>query len=171
MICIDNSEWMRNGDYSPSRLQAQTEAVNLLCGAKTQVKSWTLDSIRVFDCAVGCDFRDFFRFVNCSRIRRTRWGSWQWLGKELEFWQLLPLILAKSWPVCTVSRLKAFGSFFDISFAKLNHLFSGLEVGGEINLTAAIQIAQLALKHRQNKNQRQRIIVFAGRYSLSCVHA
>lgn len=38
MICIDNSEWMRNGDYSPSRLQAQTEAVNLLCGAKTQVK-------------------------------------------------------------------------------------------------------------------------------------
>lgn len=37
MICIDNSEWMRNGDYSPSRLQAQTEAVNLLCGAKTQV--------------------------------------------------------------------------------------------------------------------------------------
>ena len=44
-------------------------------------------------------------------------------------------------------------------------------MGGEINLTAAIQIAQLALKHRQNKNQRQRIIVFAGRYSLSCVHA
>ena len=42
--------------------------------------------------------------------------------------------------------------------------FSGLDVGGEINLTAAIQIAQLALKHRQNKNQRQRIIVFAGRY-------
>jgi len=40
-------------------------------------------------------------------------------------------------------------------------------VGGEINLTAAIQIAQLALKHRQNKNQRQRIIVFAGRYRIA----
>lgn len=37
MICIDNSEWMRNGDYSPSRFEAQTEAVNLICGAKTQV--------------------------------------------------------------------------------------------------------------------------------------
>jgi len=50
MICIDNSEWMRNGDYSPSRLQAQTEAVNLLCGAKTQVIIYvfSLDSIRVF---------------------------------------------------------------------------------------------------------------------------
>jgi len=37
MICIDNSEWMRNGDYAPSRFQAQTDAVNLICGAKTQV--------------------------------------------------------------------------------------------------------------------------------------
>lgn len=38
MICIDNSEWMRNGDYAPSRFQAQADAVNLICGAKTQVK-------------------------------------------------------------------------------------------------------------------------------------
>ena len=37
MICIDNSEWMRNGDYSPSRFQAQEDAINLICGAKTQV--------------------------------------------------------------------------------------------------------------------------------------
>lgn len=37
MICIDNSEWMRNGDYSPTRIQAQVDAVNLICGAKTQV--------------------------------------------------------------------------------------------------------------------------------------
>ncbi|KAL9253154.1 26S proteasome non-ATPase regulatory subunit 4-like protein [Drosera capensis] len=36
MICIDNSEWMRNGDYSPNRFQAQADAVNLICGAKTQ---------------------------------------------------------------------------------------------------------------------------------------
>ncbi|KAJ0010803.1 hypothetical protein Pint_34275 [Pistacia integerrima] len=36
MVCIDNSEWMRNGDYSPSRLRAQCDAVSLICGAKTQ---------------------------------------------------------------------------------------------------------------------------------------
>ncbi|KAL3646041.1 proteasome regulatory particle base subunit rpn10 [Castilleja foliolosa] len=36
MICIDNSEWMRNGDYSPTRYQAQSDAVSLICGAKTQ---------------------------------------------------------------------------------------------------------------------------------------
>lgn len=38
MICVDNSEWMRNGDYSPSRFQAQADAINLICGAKTQAK-------------------------------------------------------------------------------------------------------------------------------------
>jgi len=36
MICIDNSEWMRNGDYAPSRMDAQLEAANLICGSKTQ---------------------------------------------------------------------------------------------------------------------------------------
>ncbi|KHG22937.1 26S proteasome non-ATPase regulatory subunit 4 -like protein [Gossypium arboreum] len=35
-------------------------------------------------------------------------------------------------------------------------------MGGEMNLATGIQIAQLALKHRQKKNQQQRIIVFAG---------
>ena len=35
-ICIDNSEHMRNGDYSPTRLQAVCQACNVLCGAKTQ---------------------------------------------------------------------------------------------------------------------------------------
>lgn len=33
---LDNSEWMRNGDYIPSRLEAQHDAANLLCGTKTQ---------------------------------------------------------------------------------------------------------------------------------------
>lgn len=28
---------MRNGDYPPTRFQAQTDAINLICGAKTQV--------------------------------------------------------------------------------------------------------------------------------------
>ncbi|KAG6700772.1 hypothetical protein I3842_08G130300 [Carya illinoinensis] len=38
----------------------------------------------------------------------------------------------------------------------------GLEIGGEMNLASGIQVAQLALKHRQNKKQQQRIIVFCG---------
>ena len=30
MICLDNSEYMRNGDYTPSRLEAQQDAANLI---------------------------------------------------------------------------------------------------------------------------------------------
>ncbi|KAL1531379.1 protein-serine/threonine phosphatase [Salvia divinorum] len=37
-----------------------------------------------------------------------------------------------------------------------------VEVGGEMNLAAGTQVAQLALKHRQNKKQQQRMIVFVG---------
>ncbi|KAA8497656.1 26S proteasome non-ATPase regulatory subunit 4-like [Porphyridium purpureum] len=36
MVCVDNSEYMRNGDYPPSRLDAQTDAVNLVCSAKIE---------------------------------------------------------------------------------------------------------------------------------------
>eukprot|EP01132_Coremiostelium_polycephalum_P001319 gene1319-1665_t len=36
IVCVDNSEWMRNGDFEPSRYDAQKDAVNLLCAAKTQ---------------------------------------------------------------------------------------------------------------------------------------
>lgn len=32
---IDNSEWMRNGDFVPSRLEAQSDAVTFLFNAKT----------------------------------------------------------------------------------------------------------------------------------------
>lgn len=38
-----------------------------------------------------------------------------------------------------------------------------------MDLAAGIQVAQLALKHRQNKKQQQRIIVFAGRFAFYCL--
>lgn len=31
---VDNSEYMRNGDYMPTRLQAQQDAVNTICRFK-----------------------------------------------------------------------------------------------------------------------------------------
>ncbi|MCD7471637.1 hypothetical protein HAX54_012222 [Datura stramonium] len=69
MICIDNSEWMRNGDYSPNR--------------GSRVSHPTSD-----------------------------------LGKNLS-------------------------------------LYARIRDGGEMNLATGIQVAQLALKHRQNKKQQQ----------------
>ncbi|GJN89878.1 hypothetical protein Rhopal_002867-T1 [Rhodotorula paludigena] len=45
---------------------------------------------------------------------------------------------------------------------KLVAALHDVKSAGEADLMTGIQVAQLALKHRQNKNQRQRIIVFAG---------
>ncbi|KAJ7333520.1 26S proteasome non-ATPase regulatory subunit 4 [Desmophyllum pertusum] len=36
VLCVDNSEWMRNGDFLPTRLQAQQDAVTLVCHSKTR---------------------------------------------------------------------------------------------------------------------------------------
>lgn len=33
---VDNSDYMRNGDFFPSRLQAQNDAVSLICQSKRQ---------------------------------------------------------------------------------------------------------------------------------------
>lgn len=109
MICIDNSEWMRNGDYSPNRFQAQADAVNIICGAKTQ-----------------------------SNPENTV-GVLTMAGKGVRV-----LVTPTS------------------DLGKILACMHGLEIGGEMNLAAGIQVAQLALKHRQNKKQQQRIIVFAG---------
>jgi 26S proteasome regulatory subunit N10 len=109
MICIDNSEWMRNGDYSPTRLLAQADAINLICGAKTQ-----------------------------SNPENTV-GLLTMAGKGVRV-----LVTPTS------------------DLGKILACMHGLQIGGEMNLTAGIQVAQLALKHRQNKKQQQRIIVFSG---------
>jgi 26S proteasome regulatory subunit N10 len=34
IICVDNSDYMRNGDFIPNRLQSQFEAVNMVGIAK-----------------------------------------------------------------------------------------------------------------------------------------
>lgn len=109
MICIDNSEWMRNGDYAPTRFQAQADAINLVCGAKTQANP---------ENTVG-----------------------------------LLTMAAKGVRVLVTPTT---------DLGKILACMHGLEIGGELNLVSGIQVAQLALKHRQNKHQQQRIIVFVG---------
>ena len=108
-LCIDNSDYMRNGDFAPSRMEAQLDAVNLLSGTKTQ-----------------------------------------------------------SNPENSVGLLSTAGRGVEVQVAltgdvgKVLSLSHGIKLGGLANLSAGIQVAQLSLKHRQNKNQRQRIIVFVG---------
>jgi len=46
--------------------------------------------------------------------------------------------------------------------SKILAAFAKIQIGGKVEFGTAVQIAQLALKHRKNKNGGQRIIVFAG---------
>jgi len=114
MIVLDNSEWMRNGDYSPTRIGAQHDAIHLLFRIKTQ-----------------------------SNPENTV-GLMTLAGKSPEVLVTLTSDLGK-----ILSALHA------------------VKIAGSGDFMTGVQIAQLALKHRQNKNQRQRIIVFVG----SPVHA
>ncbi|KAI9261560.1 hypothetical protein BDA99DRAFT_537947 [Phascolomyces articulosus] len=109
MIVIDNSEWMRNGDYTPTRLAAQNEAVNLIFSSKTQAN------------------------------RENTVGLMTMAGKS---------------PEVLVTLTSDVG--------KILTALHGVKISNKTNFMTGIQIAQLALKHRQNRNQRQRIVVFVG---------
>lgn len=107
MICVDNSDYARNGDYTPTRFDSQTDACNLVCGAKTQ---------QHVENAVG--------------ILTTA-------GDRIEV-------------MITPST----------DLGKILAELPKIKLGGNADLTRGIQTAQLSLKHRQNKNQKQRIIAF-----------
>ncbi|KAJ3082854.1 hypothetical protein HDU99_001386 [Rhizoclosmatium hyalinum] len=106
---LDNSEWMRNGDFTPSRLEAQNDAVTLLFNAKIQ-----------------------------SNPENTV-GLMTMAGKGPE---VLVTLTAEIGKILTALHK--------------------VRISEKPNISTGVQIAQLALKHRQNKNQRQRIIVFVG---------
>lgn len=36
VVCIDNTEFGRNGDFTPSRIASQVDAANVICGTKIQ---------------------------------------------------------------------------------------------------------------------------------------
>ncbi|KAI9001641.1 hypothetical protein BC832DRAFT_533315 [Gaertneriomyces semiglobifer] len=109
ILVLDNSEWMRNGDYTPSRIEAQKDATNFLFNAKTQMNP------------------------------ENTVGLMTMAGKSPE---VLVTLTAEIGKILTA----------------MHHV----QIGGKANFATGVQIAQIALKHRQNKNQKQRIIVFVG---------
>jgi len=109
MIIIDNSEYMRNGDYTPTRFSAQSDAVSVIFQRKTNANP------------------------------ENTVGLMSMAGKT-------PQVLVT--PTTDVGKI-----------------LQGLhqtQISDEADISTSLQVAQLALKHRQNKNQRQRIIVFVG---------
>ncbi|RXG53877.1 26S proteasome non-ATPase regulatory subunit 4 [Armadillidium vulgare] len=107
VICVDNSEYMRNGDYIPNRLQAQQDAVNTVCRYKLLANP---------ENNVGL------------------------------------LTLANTEVLATLTT----------DGGKILTSLHKVQPSGYINLLTGIRIAHLALKHRQSKNHKMRIVVFVG---------
>jgi len=105
MICVDNSDWMRNSDFIPSRLQSQFDAVNMVALAKTKANP---------ENNVG------LLTLTDNRVLVTLTTE---VGK-------------------IISKL---------------HL---VKPDGSIDIIHGIKVANLALKHRQSKNHKPRIVMF-----------
>jgi len=109
MICLDNSDWMRNGDYIPTRLNAQQDAASLICTQRTD-----------------------------------------------------------SHPESTVGLLTMAGKGVEVlvspteNIGKILATFAEITPSGAPDFVVSVSIAQLALRHRKNKNGGQRIIIFIG---------
>ena len=108
LFSVDTSEYMRNGDFIPSRLQAQQDAVSLVCHAK--LRSNPENNVALLT-----------------------------LGGH-------PQVLTTL--TTDVGRL----------LSKLHQV----QTTGEMNFITGIKTAHLALKHRQGKNHKMRIVAFVG---------
>uniref|UniRef100_A0A8C7Y6Z8 26S proteasome non-ATPase regulatory subunit 4 n=1 Tax=Oryzias sinensis TaxID=183150 RepID=A0A8C7Y6Z8_9TELE len=108
MVCVDNSEYMRNGDFLPTRLQAQQDAVNIVCHSKT--RSNPENNVGLITLANNCEVLTTLT-PDTGRI---------------------------------LSKLHA------------------VQPRGNISFCTGIRVAHLALKHRQGKNHKMRIIAFVG---------
>ncbi|CAL8098422.1 unnamed protein product [Calicophoron daubneyi] len=107
MIAVDDSDYMRNGDFPPSRLQAQNDAVSLICQSKRQ---------RNPENTVGL------------------------------------MSLANTEVLCTLTS----------DASRIYNRLHTVEPKGNISFCTSIQIAHLALRHRQLRHQKMRIVCFIG---------
>jgi len=110
VVCMDCSEYMRNGDYSPTRFDSQKETCDMI---------WTSKLNNHPETAVGL-------------LTMGLNGKAQ---------------VVKS---CTEE------------LGELQSAMAKCEIKGEANILVALHTAQLALKHRANKNAAQRIVLFVG---------
>ena len=109
VICLDTSEFSRDGDFQPCRLKSQIDAGNMIAGAKSQ--DHPENSVGLISMA----------------------------GESID------VLLTPSQDIGKI----------------LSAMATVRVIGGQdCDIVKAVQISQLALKHRQNKNQKQRIVCF-----------
>ncbi|KAI2635036.1 von Willebrand factor type A domain-containing protein [Xylaria nigripes] len=109
MLLLDSSESSRNGDYAPTRFEAQVDAVNMLFDSITQGNPESSVGLM----SMGGKGPEVLSTLTTDR------------GKLLE----------------GMHRTQK-------------------KISGSLHLATGIQVAGLALKHRQNRLQRQRVIAF-----------
>ena len=109
ILCIDNSDWTRNGDYVPNRFNAQISAANFIIENK------------------------------CEQNPENCLGIMTMAGKRVEIISSL-----------TNDESRLLGSM------------SNIPLNGECDIYTALSVSILCLKHRINKKQNQRIILFVG---------
>lgn len=105
---MDTSEYMRNSDFLPTRLQAQQDAVSIVCHSKTRSNP---------ENNVG-------------------------------------LLTMSTTPTVLTTLTSDVGRIL----SKLHQV----QPNGTLDLMTSIRVAHLALKHRQGKNHKMRIVVFVG---------
>jgi len=109
MICVDSSEYMRNGDFAPTRMAAQMDTIHALCNRKID-----------------------------------------------------------SHPENTLGILRSGGSRAEVlltptkDMGKILGTLGAVQMGGCMNLKMALQMSNIALKHRQNRSHPGRIVAFVG---------
>ena len=106
---MDNSDWTRNGDYHPSRWEAQVEAANLIAESK------------------------------CEKNPENGIGIISMGGKRVDV------------HVTSTNDL-----------VRILNAIKEIHLSGECDFITSLNISILTLKHRANKNQKQRIIFFVG---------
>lgn len=110
VLCLDNSDWSRNGDYQPSRWEAQEQASNLI--SENKIESNLENSLGIISMA----------------------------GKRVQV--LATLTNDSSIILNSIKTVQLNGSYCDF--------------------ITALNISFLLLKNRQNKNQKQKIVMFVG---------
>ena len=104
MVVLDNSDWMRNGDFLPTRTNAQTDSLGII-----------------------------FRSKTASNPENTV-GALTMAGNN-------PQVLTT----------------FTTEMGKILTAANKSLIGGKAKFIQGVQVAQLSLKHRQNKNQKQNL--------------
>jgi len=107
MICVDDSDYMRNGDFNPTRIAQEQDTVNIITTAK--IRSNPENNVGL-------------------------------------------LTLASSEVLTTLTT----------DSGKLMSKMLAVQPSGELKIMSGLRVAHLALKHRQGKNHKMRIIIFVG---------